>query len=127
MQVECSTVGKLQDYPSRDSADALPDSDFTSKVLLDGLPSARIFSTACGLTISPSAASQARLKSGIFAPRPGAKFGLVRLVRRYRGQGWGIDPSRGGMRTYRTMLENARTSSFIPAITSMPIARCHRN
>ena len=28
------------------------------------------------------------------------------------GQGWGIDPSRGGMRTYRTMLEN-RPDFFI--------------
>src|ERR1019366_6960582 len=28
------------------------------------------------------------------------------------GQGWGIDPSRGGMRTYRTMLEN-RPNFFI--------------
>src|SRR3954465_7168700 len=38
MQVEYSTVESFASILGASSADALPDSDFTSKVLLDGLP-----------------------------------------------------------------------------------------
>ena len=42
------------------------------------------------------------------------------------GQGWGIDEARGGMRSYRHHAAKiGRTSSSIPATTSMPIARSH--
>ncbi|MGY3080387.1 phosphodiesterase/alkaline phosphatase D-like protein [Bradyrhizobium sp. LM6.10] len=34
------------------------------------------------------------------------------MVRRHAGQGWGIDTSRGGYRSYRTMLDN-RPDFFI--------------
>ena len=45
--------------------------------------------------------------------RAGARaIGFVRLVGRHRGQGWGIDEARGGMRTYATMLRN-RPDFFI--------------
>src|ERR1700681_1791105 len=39
MQVECSTVESFKTILHSGSADALPDSDFTAKLLLDGLPS----------------------------------------------------------------------------------------
>src|SRR4051794_24682700 len=38
MQVECSTVESFKTIIRAVSADALPECDFTSKVLLDGLP-----------------------------------------------------------------------------------------
>src|SRR4030095_10671980 len=38
MQVECSTAENFKTILGSASADALPDRDFTSKVLLDGLP-----------------------------------------------------------------------------------------
>src|SRR5438876_10623166 len=38
MQVEYSTVASFVSILGSSSSDALPDSDFTSKVLLDGLP-----------------------------------------------------------------------------------------
>src|ERR1700759_3932035 len=38
MQVECSTTESFKNIIRSVCADALPDSDFTSKVLLDGLP-----------------------------------------------------------------------------------------
>src|SRR6478736_5900133 len=38
MQVECSTDEDFKSIIRKVSADALPDSDFTSKVLVDGLP-----------------------------------------------------------------------------------------
>src|SRR6266550_6892601 len=38
MQVECSVVESFKTIIRSATADALPDSDFTSKVLLDGLP-----------------------------------------------------------------------------------------
>ena len=38
MQVECSSTESFKNIIRAISADALPDSDFTAKVLLDGLP-----------------------------------------------------------------------------------------
>jgi alkaline phosphatase D len=41
MQVECSTVESFRAIIGTASSDALPECDFTSKVLLDGLPAGR--------------------------------------------------------------------------------------
>src|SRR6266403_1423240 len=81
MQVECSTLESFKTIIRVASSEALPERDFTSKVLLEGLP--------------PGQGSISFVWSGDTA-----------------GQGWGIDASRGGMRTYKTMLEN-RPDFFI--------------
>ncbi len=59
------------------------------------------------------AASPARRSSGISAPRPPREATVsFAWSGDTAGQGWGIDENRGGMRTYRTMLDN-RPDFFI--------------
>ena len=112
MQVECSTLESFRTIIGSAAADALPDADFTSKVLLRRPAGGAGHLLSRALRRSTTA-SPARRSSGTSAPRP-------RRVATYRspgraiplGQGWGIDESRGGMRTYRTMLDN-RPDFFI--------------
>jgi alkaline phosphatase D len=113
MQVECSTEESFKTILRAVSADALPDSDFTSKLLLNGLPP--------GQDIFYRARFESMDESGIAGETQVGNFRTAPSDRRSisfvwsgdtAGQGWGIDPARGGMRTYRTMLEN-RPDFFI--------------
>src|ERR1019366_8548651 len=107
MQVECSTVESFKTIIRVASAEALPDRDFTSKVLLEGLPSGQdIFYRVRFEDIAVSGIT-GETQVGHFRTAP-AEQASVSFVWSgdTAGQGWGIDPSRGGMRTYRTMLEN---------------------
>src|SRR3954454_5244660 len=52
MQVECSVVESFKTIIRKVTAHALPDSDFTSKVLLDGLPPGQDIFIACVLKAS---------------------------------------------------------------------------
>src|SRR6266702_140922 len=109
MQVEYSTVASFASILGASSSDALPDSDFTSKVLLDGLPPGQdIF-----YRVQFENGIVGEMQRGHFRTAP-AERSSVSFVWSgdTAGQGWGIDPSRGGMRTYRTMLEN-RPDFFI--------------
>src|SRR3984893_14926350 len=113
MHVECSTLESFRTILRVGSADALPDHDFTSKVLLEGLPPGQdIFYRVRFEDIAESGIS-GETQVGHFRTAPADKRS-VSLVWSgdTAGQGWGIDPSRGGMRTYRTMLEN-RPDLFI--------------
>ena len=95
------------------SAEALPDADFTSKLLLGGLPA--------GQDIFYRVRFENIAEAGISGEAQVGHFRTAPVERRSvsfawsgdtAGQGWGIDPARGGMRTYRTMLEN-RPDFFI--------------
>src|SRR6202795_4195126 len=113
MQLECSTVESFKTILRSGSADALPDSDFTSKLLLDGLPSGQdIFYRVRFESIGERGIS-GETQTGHFRTAP-AERNSVSFVWSgdTLGQGWGIDPSRGGLRTYRTMLDN-RPDFFI--------------
>jgi alkaline phosphatase D len=113
MQVECSTIESFKTIVAVASSDALPDHDFTSKVLLEGLPPGQeIFYRMRFEEIGESGIS-GETQVGHFRTAP-AGNGSVSFVWSgdTAGQGWGIDPSRGGMRTYKTMLEN-RPDFFI--------------
>src|ERR1700737_958661 len=113
MQVECSTVESFNTIIRAGYADALPDSDFASKLLLDGLPSGQdIFYRVRFESIDESGIA-GETQIGHFRTAP-AEPNSVSFVWSgdTLGQGWGIDPSHGGMRTYRTMLEN-RPDFFI--------------
>jgi alkaline phosphatase D len=113
MRVECSTVESFKTIIRVASAEALPDRDFTSKVLLEGLPSGQdIFYRVRFEDIAVSGIT-GETQVGHFRTAP-AEQASVSFVWSgdTAGQGWGIDPSRGGMRTYRTMLEN-RPDFFI--------------
>src|SRR3981189_562377 len=107
MQVECSVVESFKTILRSATADALPDSDFVSKVLLDGLPAGQdIFYRVRFDDISESGI-EGEAQVGHFRTAPPARSHIsFAWSGDTAGQGWGIDPSRGGMRTYRTMLEN---------------------
>jgi alkaline phosphatase D len=112
MQVECSTVESFKTILCAASSDALPDHDFTSKLLLGGLPPGQdIFYRVRFEDIAEGISGESQ--TGHFRTAP-TKLASVSFVWSgdTAGQGWGIDPGRGGMRTYRTMLDN-RPDFFI--------------
>jgi alkaline phosphatase D len=110
MQVEYSTIESFKTIIGASSVDALPEHDFAAKILLEGLPSGQdIFY---------------RVRFDEFGIQGETQVGHFRTASSEQrpisfvwsgdtaGQGWGIDPSLGGMRTYRTMLDN-RPDFFI--------------
>ena len=113
LQMDYSTVESFRTVLGTVTADALPDRDFAAKLLLDNLPP--------GQDIFYRVRFEAIADSGLCGE---ARIGHFRTPARARdsisflwsgdtaGQGWGIDPARGGIRTYRTMLEN-RPDFFI--------------
>jgi alkaline phosphatase D len=113
MRVECSSVETFKTIICTASLDALPESDFSSKVLLDGLPSGQdIFYRVRFEDLALSGIS-GETQVGHFRTAPADKRSISFVWSGdTAGQGWGIDTSRGGMRTYRAMLEN-RPDFFI--------------
>src|SRR6202048_762677 len=113
MQVECSTVESFKTILGAASADALPARGFASKLLLDVLPPGQdIFYRVRFEDIAESGISgETQLGHFRTAPVEPASVSFV-WSGDTAGQGWGIDPARGGMRTYSTMLEN-RPDFFI--------------
>jgi alkaline phosphatase D len=113
MQVECSTVESFATILGATSADALADHDFTSKVLLENLPPGQDIFYRVRFADSAGNGIAGETQVGHFRTAP-AKRGSISFAWSgdTAGQGWGIDPSRGGMRTYRTMLQN-RPDFFI--------------
>lgn len=113
MQVECSLLENFRTILGASSADALPDSDCTSKRLLDGLPAGQdIFYRVRFENLDESGiAGEAQL--GRFRTAPSGRDSVSFVWSGDTlGQGWGIDPARGGLRTYRTMRDN-RPDFFI--------------
>ena len=113
MRVECSTSENFKSIIGTASANALPDRDFTSKVLLDGLPPGQdIFYRVRFEDIEGQGLAGAT-QVGHFRTAPTARSSVsFAWSGDTAGQGWGIDESRGGLRTYRTMLDN-RPDFFI--------------
>jgi len=112
MCLEWSTVVSFKTVLGSLSADALPDRDFTAKLLLQALPEGQdIFYRVRLEDIASNLSGETR--TGRFRTRPRARQSISFVWSGdTAGQGWGIDPSRGGYRTYRTMLEN-RPDFFI--------------
>src|SRR6266403_3672727 len=111
MQVECSTLESFKSIVRVAPADALPEHDFTSKVLLEGLPPGQgIFYR---VRFEDIGGIPGETQAGHFRTAPADKSSISFVWSGdTAGQGWGIDPARGGMRTYKTMLEN-RPDFFI--------------
>jgi alkaline phosphatase D len=107
MQLECSTLESFKTIIGVASTEALPERDFTSKVLLEGLPPGQDIFYRIRFEDIGEAGIAGKTQVGHFrtAPREQGSISFV-WSGDTAGQGWGIDPSRGGMRTYRTMLEN---------------------
>jgi alkaline phosphatase D len=112
MQVECSTVESFKTIIASASSDALPDTDFTSKLLLNDLPLGQdIFYRVRFDDIATGIAGESRIGHFRTAPAAGRSISFL-WSGDTAGQGWGIDTSRGGYRSYRTMLDN-RPDFFI--------------
>ena len=110
--VECSTVESFKTMIGASSADALPDRDFTAKLSLDNLPAGQdIFYRVRFEDIASGIAGETRVGYFRTAPRARRSVSFV-WSGDTAGQGWGIDVSRGGYRSYRTMLQN-RPDFFI--------------
>src|SRR5262252_6061183 len=113
MLIEAATTDSFKEICHASFADALPETDFTAKALIEDLPPGQdIFYR---LRFQDLWSSQA-----IGEPSIG-RFQTASTDRRSisfvwsgdtAGQGWGIDLSRGGMRSYRTMLHN-RPDCFV--------------
>ncbi len=110
--VECSTVESFSSIVRAASLDALPDRDFTAKLLIDGLPPGQdIFYRVRLADFDAGLAGETQI--GRFRTAPVAQRSVsFTWSGDTAGQGWGIDPARGGYRTYRTMLQN-RPDFFI--------------
>jgi alkaline phosphatase D len=114
MLIEASTTESFKDICCTTFADALPESDFTAKVLLEELPAGQeIFYRVTPHDLA-SPATSGDAQTGRFRTAPGDAKKSVSFVWSgdTAGQGWGIDESRGGLRTFRTMLNN-RPDFFI--------------
>ena len=108
MQVEYSAVESFKTIIGVASSDALPDRDFTAKALLKEFPpGADIFYRVRFEDLSESGIG-GEAQVGHFRTAP-AKNSSISFVWSgdTAGQGWGIDVSRGGIRTYRAMLQNS--------------------
>jgi alkaline phosphatase D len=110
--------------------DALPETDFTAKALLEGLPAGQdiFYRVRFQDHSSPNIVGETQV--GHFRTAPGDRRSVSFLWSGdTAGQGWGIDETRGGMRTYATMLDN-RPDFFIHSGDSIyadcPIARQER-
>ena len=113
MRVECSTVESFKTIVGVASSEALPESDFTSKVLLEGLPPAQDLFYRVRFEDFGEAGISGETQIGHFRTAPADRSSISFVWSGdTAGQGWGIDVSRGGMRTYGTMLEN-RPDFFI--------------
>src|SRR5258707_4081641 len=107
MQVECSSTESFKTIIRAASADALPDSDFTAKLLLDGLPSGQEIFYRVRFESTDARGIAGETQTGHFRTAPSGRNSVSFVWSGDTlGQGWGIDPSRGGLRTYRTMLDN---------------------
>ena len=128
MQVECSTVESFKTIIRATTADALPDSDFTSKVLLDGLPAGQdIFYRVRFDDISESGI-EGETQVGHFRTAPTARSNIsFAWSGDTAGQGWGIDNAVAACGPTAPCSATVRTSSSIPAITSMPTVRWSGN
>jgi alkaline phosphatase D len=113
MQVDCSTVESFGKIIASSSSNASPESDFTSKLLLDGLPAGQDIFYRVRFTDFDTGGFSGETLVGRFRTAPTEQRSVSFVWSGdTAGQGWGIDPARGGMRTYRTMLAN-RPDFFI--------------
>lgn len=108
MIVDIASSEGFRDVRQTLFADALPESDFTAKLLIDDLPAGQdIFYRVRFQNLSfPGALSEPQI--GHFrtpaASRRSVSFTWSGDV---AGQGWGIDEARGGMRGFAAMVRNA--------------------
>lgn len=113
MLVEIATTDSFKNVRNTTFVDALPETDFTAKALVDSLPAGHdIFYRIRFQSLSyPTIVGEPKV--GHFRTAPSDRRSISFLWSGDTcGQGWGIDEARGGLRTYATMLRN-RPDFFI--------------
>jgi alkaline phosphatase D len=112
MLVEVASSDSFKDLRSAALVDALPETDFTAKALIEGLPPGQdMFYRIRFEDLSFPIWSEPQIGRFRTAPRDQHSISFV-WSGDTAGGGWGIDESRGGMRTYATMLKR-RPDFFI--------------
>ena len=108
MLVEIATSDSFGDIHSAVWVDALPETDFTAKALIEDLPPAAdvFYRIRFQDHAAPTILSEPQVGRFRTAPRERETVSFV-WSGDVAGQGWGIDPSRGGMRSFATMPKNA--------------------
>ena len=113
MLVEIATTDSFKTIRHGAFVDALPESDLTAKALIEGLPAGQdiFYRIRFQDLASPTVESEPVVGRFRTAPADRRSISFV-WSGDTAGQGWGIDESRGGMRTYATMQRN-RPDFFI--------------
>ncbi|HZA01437.1 MAG TPA: alkaline phosphatase D family protein, partial [Hyphomicrobiaceae bacterium] len=110
---DIATTDSFNDPAKSVFIDALPDSDFAVKALIDGLPAGQdiFYRVRCQNLAQPTVAGEPAI--GRFRTAPAHRRDITFVWSGdTAGQGWGIDESRGGMAIYATMLKH-RPDFFI--------------
>jgi alkaline phosphatase D len=139
MLIEAATTDSFRNIVFASSADALPETDFTAKALIEDLPSGQdiFYRLRFQDLSSPSAISEPTVGRFRTAPSDRRSISFV-WSGDTCGQGWGIDISRGGMRIYTTMLhsrpdffvhcgDNIYADCTVPAQLKLPNGATWRN
>src|ERR671937_2853405 len=107
MLVEVATSDSFKTIDRALFVDALPESDFTAKALIEGLPAGQdiFYRIHFQDLASPTITGEPMVGRFRTAPRDLRSISFV-WSGDTAGQGWGIDEARGGMRAYATMLRN---------------------
>jgi alkaline phosphatase D len=107
MLVEISTTDSFKEIHQGAFVDALPESDFTAKALIEGLPAGQdiFYRIRFQDLATPTIVGEPAV--GRFRTAPSGRRSVSFVWSGdTAGQGWGIDEGRGGMRTYSTMRSN---------------------
>jgi alkaline phosphatase D len=113
MLVEVATSDRFSEIRGGVAVDALPESDFTAKVLLEDLPAGQDMFYRIRFENLAESTVVGEPQIGRFRTAPSHRRSVTFVWSGdTAGQGWGIDQSLGGMRTYATMLGN-RPDFFI--------------
>jgi alkaline phosphatase D len=107
MLIEAATTERFDDPIHQSFVDALPETDFTAKALIEDLPAGQhiFYRLRFQDLFSPNAVSNPVV--GRFRTAPSDHRSISFLWSGdTAGQGWGIDAARGGMRTYATMMQH---------------------
>jgi alkaline phosphatase D len=107
MLIEVATTDSFKNIRHTTFVDALPESDFTAKALIEDLPPGQdiFYRVRFQDLSSPEVIGEPTVGRFRTAPADRRSVSFV-WSGDTAGQGWGIDASRGGMRTYATMLQN---------------------
>jgi len=113
MLVEIATTDSFKDIHREAFVDALAESDFTARLLVGNLPAGQdiFYRLSFQNLAAPTIVGEPQVGRFRTAPNDRRSISFI-WSGDTAGQGWGIDESRGGMRTYASMLKN-RPDFFI--------------